>query len=63
MKLLFKIYFTLTIIGGILDFFNFIVVYESFAVKGEEYEELVLMLMTLMYLATNMYWVGWAVML
>jgi len=60
---LFKVYFATTCIGGIMDFFNFLVVYNHFGEKGDEYSEIVLMLLTLSYLASNMYWIGYAVML
>lgn len=54
-------YFAATCIAGIMDFFNFLVVYNHFGQKGDEYAEIVLMLLVLSYLGTNVYWLGYGI--
>ena len=63
MKLFFKIYFFATVFCGILDFINFIIIYYHFGEPGEEYQEMMLMLLALVYFSTNLLWVGFVCML
>lgn len=58
-KKYFKCYAGLTVTCCILDFFNFVVVLHYFGKKGEEYQEIGLMLLTLLMLGTNVYWIGY----
>ena len=59
----FKVYFFITCLGGIMDFFNFIVIFNHFGEKGNEYSEIVLILLVLCYLGMNLYWIGYGVIL
>lgn len=63
MKLSFKVYFFATMFCGILDFINFIIIYYHFGRPGEEYQEMMLMLLALVYFGTNLVWVGFVCML
>ena len=56
---LFKIYLALSVLGGIFDFFNFIVVLSYFGRPGEEYQEITMMLLAAVFTGTNMYWFGY----
>jgi len=63
MKSSFKVYFFGTVFCGILDFINFLIIYYHFGEPGEEYQEMMLMLLALVYLGTNLLWVGFVCML
>lgn len=46
---LFKVYLVLTIVTGLFDFINFIVVVRFFAERGYEYEEMAMLIFTIIF--------------
>ena len=63
MKNYFKGYFGMTLLGGVFDMINIIVVIQHYGIKGEEYEELMVLILTLIFLSTTAYWAGYVYLL
>lgn len=63
LQVFFKSFFIFTILSGILDFFNMIVILNHYGNKGEEYQEISLLLLNFVFFGTNAYWVGYVVLL
>ena len=59
----FKAYCILTVISGILDFFNFVIIMHHYSEPGREYEEMFLLILTLVFWGCNSYWAGYVYLL
>ena len=54
-----KAYGILTVISGIFDFFNLVIVLHHFGEKGAEYEEMTLLGLCMIFWSCNIYWAGY----
>ena len=59
----FKCYLLMTCLAGILDFINLIIVVLHYSMPGYEYEEMTMLVFTIMFWLTNLYWIGFVYLL
>ena len=55
----FKAYCLFTVISGIMDFFNLVIILNHYGEAGKEYEEMFLLMLTLVFWGCNGYWGGY----
>jgi len=53
-----KAYGILTVVSGLFDFFNLVIILHHFGEKGSEYEEMTLLGLTMVFWSCNLYWAG-----
>ena len=59
----FKSYCLFTVISGIMDFFNLVIILHHYGEAGREYEEMFLLLLTIVFWGCNAYWAGFVYLL
>jgi len=53
-----KAYGILTVVSGLFDFFNLVIILHHFGEKGSEYEEMTLLGLCMVFWSCNLYWAG-----
>jgi predicted TIM-barrel fold metal-dependent hydrolase len=54
-----KAYGILTVVSGIFDFFNLVIILHHFGEQGAEYEEMTLLGLCMVFWGCNLYWAGY----